>query len=97
MYFERDDGSGSNFVQYAAEEVVLPSSYAFGTDTNVESGIITNNDLAVVWVRPNSTQQVGGVDNWNAYGTNGYGFASQLAFDFGPPAAPASAMVSGIG
>jgi hypothetical protein len=95
VYFERDDGSGKNFVPYAVEDIVLPSVYAYGTDTNSE-GIIVNNDLAVVWVAPNGTQQVGGENNWNDYRTNGYGFASQLSFVFGPPDAPASAMVSSI-
>jgi hypothetical protein len=82
---------------WPAQGVILPSSYAFGTDSNLESGIVTNNDLALVWLKPLNGTEVGDVGGWFSYAVNGWGFsAPSVAMGLGAPTAPASAMLTNL-
>jgi hypothetical protein len=82
---------------WAANSVLVPSSYAYGTDTNMVPGIIVNNDLALVWLQPLDGTEVGDVGGWFSYAVNGWGFsAPSLAMGLGVPTAPASALLTNL-
>ncbi len=83
---------------WQAVGVMVPAPYAFATDTTLGSpgGVVTNNDLGLVWLYPKNGIQVGDVGGWNSYGFNGYSFARPVT-DFGFPTAPASTLLSAFG
>jgi hypothetical protein len=78
--------------------IMVPRPYVQQTDTSLPGtgGVVTNNDLALVWLNPKDGVEVGDVAGWNSYGTNGYSFSQPMA-SFGFPNAPASAMVTAFG
>jgi hypothetical protein len=104
VYFDlgRDTASGPDWWQpanwWAAAGILVPSTFAYGTDTNI--GYPTNNDLALVWLKPmNDTDiQVGDLGGWFSYAVNGWGFsAPSVAMSLGAPTAPASSQVTVLG
>jgi hypothetical protein len=77
---------------------MVPRPFAQQTDISLpgSNGVVTNNDLALVWLRPRDGEEVGDVAGWNSYGTNGYSFSRPVS-SYGFPNAPASAMVTALG
>lgn len=97
LAFELDpDGDGKDPIVFPAVGVLVASAYAFGAASS-GGEIPNNNDLALIWVGPNSGKEVGDIGGFNAYGSNGYGFSEQFQFEFGFPAAPANAMTTNVG
>ena len=67
---------------WAAQDVTVPASYYYGSDTclGAARGIVCNNDLALVWLKPGGNtsppQQAGARLGYNAYGFNNYGMVA---------------------
>lgn len=97
LAFELDpNGDGKDPIVFPARSALVASAYAYGAASS-GGEIPNNNDLALIWVGPNSGKEVGDIGGFNAYGWNGYGFSEQLSFDLGFPAAPANAMTTSVG
>lgn len=107
VYFDlgRDVASGPGWWQpanwWSAAGILVPSAYAYGTDTTTSGGPVpTSNDLALIWLKPmnESDIQVGDLGGWFSYAVNGWGFsAPSAAMGLGAPTAPASSQVTVLG
>ncbi|MUL37331.1 trypsin-like serine peptidase [Gloeocapsopsis dulcis] len=63
-------------LSYESTQYLIPSVYFNGTDTCTQTGVICNNDIALVALDNNSLgQQVGNRVGWFGYGWNGYSYA----------------------
>jgi hypothetical protein len=103
VYFDlgRDISAGQDGWQpesyWSAAGILVPSAYAYGTDTNLANGILANNDLALVWLNPMNGTEVGDIGGWFSYGVNGWGFAApSTAMGLGAPTAPATSQVTAL-
>lgn len=83
---------------WSAAGILVAATYAAGTENNIEGGIVTNNDLALIWLNPKDGQEVGDVGGWFSYAVNGWGFAAPSAgMGFGAPTAPVTSQVTVLG
>lgn len=61
---------------YESTQFLIPTPYFNGTDTCTQTGVVCNNDIALVALGNNSSgQQAGNRVGWFGYGWNGYSFA----------------------
>lgn len=63
---------------YEASYIRIPTVYYNGTDNCTVRGVVCENDLAVLSLRPKSGLYPGNRVGWYGYGTNGYGYTSFL-------------------
>jgi V8-like Glu-specific endopeptidase len=56
----------------------IATSYYNGSDTCYQTGVVCNNDIAVVAVTPKRGAQVGNTTGWYSYGWNGYSYVSSF-------------------
>lgn len=63
---------------YESTQFLIPASYFNGTDTCTNTGVVCNNDIALVALGNNSSGQQAGnrVGGWYGYGWNGYSDAT---------------------
>ncbi|HEY9635288.1 MAG TPA: trypsin-like serine protease [Coleofasciculaceae cyanobacterium] len=62
---------------YESTQYMIASSYFNGTDTCTQTGVVCNNDIALVALGNNSQgQQAGNRVGWYGYGWNGYSYAT---------------------
>lgn len=93
------DGSSKPFGTWWAMGVMVPTPYYDGTDTSMagSTGVVVNNDVALVWLKPNSAnQQVGDLLGYFGWGNNGWSFSAPAA-GWGIPTAPATGMLTQFG
>jgi hypothetical protein len=64
---------GGNWTAYTW---VIPGVYYLGTDTCTTTGVVCNNDLAVVVLQSKKGTYPGSSTGWYGYGWNGYSFTS---------------------
>jgi V8-like Glu-specific endopeptidase len=57
---------------YTMKYMAIPSPYYNGTDTCTQTGVVCNNDIAVVVLYPTNGKMPGNVTGWYNYGWNGY-------------------------
>ncbi|MBW4510867.1 MAG: S1 family peptidase [Scytonematopsis contorta HA4267-MV1] len=70
------NNSSEPHLSYESSSYLIPTTYFNGTDTCVQTGVVCNNDIAVVHLDNNSRgQQAGNVVGWFGYGWNGYSYA----------------------
>ena len=75
---------------------MVPTPYYDGTDTGV-NGVTVNNDIALVWLLPNSAgKQIGDVTGYFGWANNGWSFSTPVA-GWGIPTAPATAQLTQFG
>jgi hypothetical protein len=61
--------------KWSAQQAAVMSSYIFGTDSCSQAGVVCDDDVAVILLRPTSKGDVpGNHTGWFGYGWNGYGF-----------------------
>ena len=70
-------GKNKPYGTWTAKEVWIKSSYYDGTDSCAESGIVCQNDVAVIALKPKSGKYPGTSTGWLGYAWNGYGFTSE--------------------
>jgi hypothetical protein len=94
------DGATLPYGTWWASSLLVTSPYYAGTDTSDPNsvGIVVNNDVALVWLLPNTQgKQISDVvGGWMGYGWNGFSFATPVA-TYRMPTAPATAMVKALG
>ncbi len=70
------DNASEPDLAYESSQYLISTSYYNGTDTCVQTGVVCNNDIAVVALGNNSLgQQAGNRVGWFGYAWNGYSYA----------------------
>lgn len=61
---------------YSWKTAAIPSTYHDGTDTCEagSAGVVCNNDIAIVILKPRDGQEAGEALGWYGYGTNGFSY-----------------------
>jgi hypothetical protein len=68
------------FGAYETSQYIIPTVYYNGTDTCTQTGVVCNNDIAVISLPNNSAgQQAGNLAGFYNYGWNGYSYAVPAA------------------
>jgi hypothetical protein len=74
------DNNSEPDLSYESTQFMIPASYFNGTDTCTQTGVVCNNDIAVVALNNNSQgEQAGNRVGWYGYGWNGYSYATPAA------------------
>jgi hypothetical protein len=64
------------YLFYESTQYLIPTAYFNGTDTCTQTGVVCNNDIALVALGNDSSgQQAGNRVGWFGYGWNGYSYA----------------------
>ncbi len=68
------------YLSFESTQYMIPSTYFNGTDTCTQTGVVCNNDIALVALNNNSSgQQAGNLTGWFGYAWNGYSYAVPAA------------------
>lgn len=71
------DNASEPDLSYESTQYLIPTVYFNGTDTCIQTGVVCNNDVALVALGNNSQgQQAGNRVGWFGYGWNGYSYAT---------------------
>lgn len=75
-------GSGGPYGWYRGQHLRIPNPYKNGTDTclSVANGIVCNNDIATVTLRPRGGVYAGTNLGWYSYGWNAYSYIRSASF-----------------
>ncbi|MFN6482503.1 MULTISPECIES: trypsin-like serine peptidase [unclassified Nostoc] len=74
------NNSSEPYLSFESTQYIIPTAYFNGTDTCTQTGVVCNNDIALVALNNNSSgQQAGNLTGWFGYGWNGYSYAVPAA------------------
>jgi hypothetical protein len=73
-YLPARNGTVAPFGVWTAASAAVLSSYFNGTDSCFQPGVICQDDVAVILLRPQLGLVPGNITGWLGYGWNGYGF-----------------------
>lgn len=75
MFIPAQDNSSSPYRLFESTQFLIPTPYFDGTDTCIQTGVVCNNDVALVALNNNAIgQQAGELAGWFGYGWNGYSY-----------------------
>jgi hypothetical protein len=91
-------GSAEPFLSYESTQFLIPTPYYNGTDTCTTTGVVCNNDIALVALQNNSRgQQAGDRVGYFGYAWNDYGFEAADPFFAGVMGSEPLAAITQLG
>lgn len=74
-----ESGAAAPYGKWSAVSERIPTPYYRGTDTCTTTGVVCNNDIAIIVMKASATGQLpGNAVGWYGYGWNGYSYVSSF-------------------